>query len=117
LVQTGQTASLIYEAVAIAVTPRTRAAAGSVAHAGLGPEVVLLDIGIPGMSVYEVAQRLRRTQETKNATLVAITGWGEAEDQQRSMEAGFDHYLLKPVKPETLHQLLASILMERALID
>jgi CheY-like chemotaxis protein len=46
----------------------------------------------------------------KNATLVAITGWGQPEDQRRSREAGFDYHLLKPIKPETLQQLLASIL-------
>jgi CheY-like chemotaxis protein len=74
------------------------------------PQVVLLDIGIPGLSGYEVAQRLRKTPEMKNAALVAITGRGQPEDQQRSREAGFDHHLLKPVKPETLQQLLSSII-------
>jgi CheY-like chemotaxis protein len=74
------------------------------------PKVVLLDIGIPGLSGYDVARQLRETPETKHATLVAITGWGQPEDQQRSIEAGFNHHLLKPVKPATLQQLLASIL-------
>jgi CheY-like chemotaxis protein len=74
------------------------------------PKLVLLDIGIPGLTGYEVARRLKETPETKKATLVAITGWGQPEDQQRSREAGFDYHLLKPVKPETLQQLLASIL-------
>ncbi|HEV3210345.1 MAG TPA: ATP-binding protein [Chthoniobacterales bacterium] len=74
------------------------------------PKVVLLDIGIPGLNGYEVAQRLRQTPKTKNATLVAITGWGEPEDQRKAREAGFDYHLLKPVTPETLQQLLASVL-------
>lgn len=74
------------------------------------PKVILLDIGLPGLSGYEVAQRIRQNSETKNATLVAITGWGQPEDQERSREAGFDHHLLKPVNPESLQQLLASIL-------
>ena len=73
------------------------------------PKVILLDIGLPGLSGYEVAQRIRQNSETKNATLVAITGWGQPEDQERSREAGFDHHLLKPVNPESLQQLLASI--------
>ena len=76
----------------------------------LQPKVVLLDIGIPGLSGYEVAQRIRQNSETKNATLVAITGWRQPEDQERSREAGFDYHLLKPVNPESLQQLLASIL-------
>jgi two-component system CheB/CheR fusion protein len=73
------------------------------------PKVVLLDIGIPGLSGYDIARRLRENPETKNATLVAITGWGQPEDQQRSREAGFDYHLLKPIKPETLQQLVASV--------
>ena len=77
------------------------------------PKVVLLDIGIPGLSGYEVAQRLKETPETKHITLVAITGWGQPDDQRRSREAGFDYHLLKPVKPETLQQLLASISKHR----
>jgi two-component system OmpR family response regulator len=77
------------------------------------PKVVLLDIGIPGLTGYEVARRLKETPETKNATLVAITGWGQPEDQQRSREAGFDYHLLKSVRPETLQHLLASISKHR----
>jgi signal transduction histidine kinase len=66
------------------------------------PEVVLLDIGLPRMDGYEVARRLREEPATEHALLVALTGWGQAEDRRRSREAGFDHHLTKPADPETL---------------
>jgi two-component system CheB/CheR fusion protein len=71
------------------------------------PEVVLLDIGMPGMDGYEVARRLREQKETR-LLLVALTGWGQERDRQRSQEAGFDHHLTKPVDPSQLQQVLAS---------
>jgi CheY-like chemotaxis protein len=77
--------------------------------ASFQPRVILLDIGIPGLTGYEVARCLRERPETKNATLVAITGWAQAEDQRRSKEAGFDYHLLKPLDPESLRRLLKSI--------
>jgi CheY-like chemotaxis protein len=70
------------------------------------PDIVFLDIGLPGMSGYEVARRLRESAST--LTLVAVTGWGEEEDRQRSREAGFDHHLVKPVELSTLEKLIAS---------
>jgi signal transduction histidine kinase/ActR/RegA family two-component response regulator len=70
------------------------------------PDVVLLDIGLPGMSGYEVAGRLRQLPECARATLVAITGYGQEEDRQRSFAAGFDEHLVKPVAPEALQQVL-----------
>jgi PAS domain S-box-containing protein len=71
------------------------------------PEVVLLDIGMPGMDGYEVARRLRRAPETNGALLVAQTGWGQDEDHRRSREAGFAAHLVKPLDPDALEQLLA----------
>ncbi len=71
------------------------------------PEVVLLDIGLPGMDGYEVARRLRQEDGLKQALLVALTGYGQDQDRRRSAEAGFDHHLVKPVSPSLLEDLLA----------
>lgn len=67
-------------------------------------EVILLDIGLPGMSGYQIAKRLRAGGST--ARLVALTGYGQREDRERSRLAGFDHHLVKPVSPEDLDQVL-----------
>jgi CheY-like chemotaxis protein len=72
------------------------------------PEVVLLDIGLPGMDGCEVARRLRDQTNYKPLLLVALTGYGRDEDCRRGVEAGFDHYLVKPVDPEELQMLLVS---------
>jgi CheY-like chemotaxis protein/anti-sigma regulatory factor (Ser/Thr protein kinase) len=77
------------------------------ATADVRPEVVFLDIGLPGMDGYEVARRLRRPGRTE-ALLVALTGYGQEEDRRRSREAGFDHHLVKPVDPAVLEELLAA---------
>src|SRR5688572_14583786 len=70
------------------------------------PDYVLLDIGLPGMSGYAVAERLRAMPQTRTATLIAMTGYGQDEDRKRSREAGFDHHLVKPVDYETLLAIL-----------
>jgi PAS domain S-box-containing protein len=72
------------------------------------PEVVLLDIGMPGMDGYEVAKRMRDRGDLAGARIIALTGWGQEADRHRSREAGFDHHLVKPVDPEILSGLLAS---------
>ena len=71
------------------------------------PDLVFLDIGMPVMNGYDVAQRLRQRPGLENLVLVAMTGWGQEEDRRRSQEAGFDHHLVKPAEPEALRQLLA----------
>jgi CheY-like chemotaxis protein len=71
------------------------------------PHMVLLDLGMPGMDGYQVARRLRRLPGFHDVLLVALTGWGQEEDQRRSREAGFDLHLVKPVEPDALKQLLA----------
>jgi signal transduction histidine kinase/DNA-binding response OmpR family regulator len=71
------------------------------------PDVVLLDIGLPGMDGYEVARRLRERDGPTPILLVALTGYGQEDDLRRSQEAGFDHHLVKPVDPLTLSELLA----------
>jgi PAS domain S-box-containing protein len=70
------------------------------------PELVFLDIGLPGMNGYEVARRLRADPVTAASTLVALTGWGSAEDKQRAHDAGFDRHLTKPVDPAAIEQVL-----------
>jgi CheY-like chemotaxis protein len=72
----------------------------------LRPQVVLLDIGLPGMDGYEVAREMRKRAELQNVVLVAMTGWGQEEDRRRSKEAGFDVHLVKPVEFETLFDVL-----------
>jgi PAS domain S-box-containing protein len=72
------------------------------------PDVVLLDIGLPGMNGYEVAQRLRELPGLEKALLVAVTGYGQESDRQRARKAGFDRHLVKPVDPGALQNLLAA---------
>ncbi len=74
----------------------------------LQPEVVLLDVGLPKLSGYEVCRRIRQQPWAKNILIVAITGWGLAEDQQKSNEAGFDAHIVKPPDYDTLERLLSS---------
>jgi signal transduction histidine kinase len=71
------------------------------------PEVVLLDIGLPGMDGYEVASRLRATPGLAGLRLVAVTGYGQESDRRRARLAGFDHHLVKPVDLDRLRALLA----------
>jgi len=73
------------------------------------PDVVVLDIGLPGMDGYEVAGRLRQRFGGQGMTLVALTGWGSDEDRQRTREAGFHHHFTKPVDPEALQRVLEEI--------
>jgi len=70
------------------------------------PDVVLLDIGLPGMDGYETARRLKAMPSLSDAILIATTGYGQADDVARSKEAGFDYHFVKPVEPDTLIALL-----------
>ncbi|MBW3540845.1 MAG: response regulator [Planctomycetes bacterium] len=70
------------------------------------PEVVLLDIGLPGMNGYEVAERLRQLSGFDDVLLVALTGYGDEEDRLAARQAGFDHYLVKPVSIDALGAVL-----------
>lgn len=72
------------------------------------PDIILLDIGLAGVSGYDLAKQIRQHPTLKDCVLIAQTGWGQPEHQRRSKEAGFDHHLVKPVELETLAQLLAS---------
>lgn len=73
------------------------------------PTVALLDLGMPGMDGFEVARRLRADPSTANVKLVALTGWGQEQDRQRTKAVGFDHHLIKPVDMNVLQALLVSM--------
>jgi two-component system CheB/CheR fusion protein len=83
------------------------------AAAELRPQVILLDIGMPGMSGYDVARRLRQHPATRDVLLLAMTGWGQDEDRRLSREAGFDEHLVKPLDPQLLKDLLARLAARR----
>ncbi len=87
-----------YDAMAAIETART-----------FRPEVVMLDIGLPQLHGYEVARRLRSQEWSKDATFIAVTGWGQEADRAQSKGAGIDHHLLKPLDPTQLQQLLKSL--------
>ena len=71
------------------------------------PDVILFDIGMPKLNGYEACRRIRQHSWGNSILLIAVTGWGQAEDRRRSHEAGFDHHMVKPVDPATLMKLLA----------
>lgn len=71
-------------------------------------DVAILDIGMPELNGYELARRIRASAEGANILLIAVTGWGQEKDKQRSQEEGFDHHLTKPVDPDAVVRLLAS---------
>ena len=73
------------------------------------PNVVLLDIGLPGLNGFEVAKQLRQQPALQNVVLVAMTGYGRESDRQRSQEAGFDHHLVKPGDFGKVLQILATV--------
>lgn len=76
------------------------------------PEVVLLDIGLPGMDGYEVAQRIRMQSSLDKVVIVGMTGYGQEEDQKKGREAGFDHHLVKPADFKKLKEILAAVAKE-----
>jgi CheY-like chemotaxis protein len=73
------------------------------------PEVALLDLGMPGLSGFEVARRIREAPWGGGIVLVALTGWGQDEDRRKSADAGFDHHVTKPIAPDAIESLIASL--------
>jgi len=73
------------------------------------PSVVLLDIGLPGMDGYEVARTLRANASLRDLVLVALTGYGQPEDIRKSLDAGFDHHLIKPLDTDKMLDIIAQI--------
>jgi len=109
-------------AVSLAMLLRLQGHAAEVVHDGASavnhaatspPDVVFLDIGMPGMDGYEVARQLRRTPGMEKTVLAALTGWGQQEDRRRTAAAGFDHHLVKPPEPALLQDLLKRIQCSR----
>jgi CheY-like chemotaxis protein len=81
---------------------------GLEAARGHRPEVVLLDIGLPGLDGYQVAEQLRQEEFGKDVLLIAVTGYGQEEDRQQAFSAGFDHFLTKPVDYATLREIMVA---------
>ena len=70
------------------------------------PEIALIDIGLPGVDGYALARMARQTPEARATCLVALTGYGRAEDRQKALAAGFDAHMIKPVDPDRLYAFL-----------
>jgi CheY-like chemotaxis protein len=75
----------------------------------LQPDIMLLDIGMSDMDGYEVAKRIRQHSWSKNIFLIAHTGWGQEDDKKRVQEAGFDHHIVKPIRPGELKDLMSQL--------
>ena len=73
------------------------------------PDVILLDIGLPGMDGYSVCRALREQEAFRNTAIIAQTGWGQERDKALASEAGFNQHIVKPVGLDKLEQLLADI--------
>jgi CheY-like chemotaxis protein len=73
------------------------------------PDVVLLDIGLPGLNGYGVAKQIRLEPTLQNVVLIALTGYGQDSDREAARQAGFNHHMVKPADFDKLEQILASI--------
>jgi CheY-like chemotaxis protein len=73
------------------------------------PELIVLDIGMPGVDGYEVCRRIRQHAWGQAIVIAALTGWTRDEDRDRSAQAGFNHFLVKPVDPKALEDLIAGM--------
>ena len=72
------------------------------------PDIMLLDIGLPGMNGYDVCRAIRQRPWGKSIRIVALTGWGQEQDRQNAHEAGFDDHLVKPVDPQVLRRAVSA---------
>lgn len=81
------------------------------AAADFAPQVILLDIGLPRLDGYRVAEQIRQQLSLQSACLIAVTGFGRAEDRRAAYDAGFDHFLLKPADPTQLLAILKSLVV------
>ena len=82
--------------------------AGLALAASFGPDIVFLDLGMPGMSGYEVAPRLRTIAGLEQVYIVALTGWNDAKTRQQVIACGFDKHLTKPAEVELIHSILSA---------
>jgi PAS domain S-box-containing protein len=106
-VDAANTLALLLQANGHSVTVKHDGADALQHAASAAPDIMLIDIGMPGMDGYTLARRLRNLPQTANAVLIAITGYGQAEDRQRAEAAGFAHHFVKPVDAARLLALLA----------
>jgi CheY-like chemotaxis protein len=106
-VDTAHSVALLLKTVAC-ITETAYDGHSAIEHAkSFRPEVIILDIGLPGLDGYEVATRIRKSPVIKHAKLIAISGYGQEQDRMRAKEAGFDHHLVKPVQFDALCALLS----------
>jgi CheY-like chemotaxis protein len=104
---TSQTMAVLLRLAGYAVESVSDGVAALAAARANPPDVVLLDIGLPGMDGWQLARSLIQQPAPKRPLLVAVTGYGQEDDRRRSQEAGIDLHLVKPVDPVYLRQLLA----------
>jgi two-component system CheB/CheR fusion protein len=79
---------------------------------GFRPQVVLLDIGLPDVNGYDVAGKLRNYDETKDAFLIAVTGYGRTEDRVKALTGGFNYHVTKPVNPDEMDAIIRNLAFE-----
>lgn len=108
-IDAAQSLAMLLEANGHIVTVYDRARAALKAAPKLLPDVFILDIGLPDMTGYDLARRLRAMPKLAAATLIALTGYGQASDREESKAAGFDHHLVKPADPRRLEAILAGL--------
>jgi CheY-like chemotaxis protein len=101
------TMSMLVEQLGGSARTAHDAASGLAAVQEFHPDIVFLDIGMPGMDGYEACRRIRQQPSARNVVVVAVTGWGRSQDKQRALDAGFDAHLTKPVDPTALARVLA----------
>jgi signal transduction histidine kinase/DNA-binding response OmpR family regulator len=107
LAASADTLMMFLESEGFAVTTANDGMTALKVAAEFRPDVVLLDIGLPGMNGFEVAHRMRQQPHTRGALIIALTGYGEAESRFQSVEAGFDHYMVKPADIDQLLSIIA----------
>lgn len=105
--------SMVLQEMGHEVRVADNAAAGLKTLAEQRPDVIFSDISMPGMSGYDLARTIRATPEWKDVFLVAMTGYGQPEDRERALAAGFDDHLVKPADPGRLQALFATIARHR----
>lgn len=96
-----------------AVTAAYDGAAGLAAALGERFDVIVCDIGLPGLDGYEVVRRLRLSDDGARPYVIGLSGYGQIEDRARALDAGFDHYLVKPIQPDTLLALIGADACQR----
>ncbi len=116
-VDAAETLGLLLEILGAEVKVAHDGATALEQYAGYDPDLVLLDIGMPGMDGHEVVRRIRAEYGARHTTVVALTGWGQAEDRRRSQEAGFDAHLVKPAGGDALKAVLTAVPARRRTVD